>query len=330
LDTDYIALAIPLFFLLIGVELFVARRRGRSYYRVNDAVNDLSCGIVEQLVLLLCAAFMLLAYKAIYSHLRLFDLPASSAWTWIGCFVLVDLLYYWFHRLSHEINFMWAAHVVHHQSEEYNLAVALRQSTLQPFLSMAFYWPLAWIGFPPLVFAACGALSLLYQFWIHTRTIGKLGPLEWILMTPSHHRVHHGRNPIYIDRNHGGTFIVWDMLFGTYQPETEPVAYGITTPLASWNPIWANLHYWVDLTRAARRTRRWRDKLLVYLKPPGWLPDDLGGFQPPPEVEWPLEKFDPPVSRQRAAYVLLQFAQLLVLTSLLLMAGGALVYRGLA
>jgi sterol desaturase/sphingolipid hydroxylase (fatty acid hydroxylase superfamily) len=310
MERDYIALAGPAFFVLIAIELWVGHRRRQDYYRLNDAVNDISTGILMQLTTLFFKGVILAGFFAIHAHFRLFDLSADRAWTWIACFLGVDLAYYWFHRLSHEINFLWAAHVVHHQSEEYNLAVALRQSSLQPFFSAVFYWPLALIGFPPLVFLACSSFNTLYQFWLHTRAIDRLGPLEAVLVTPSHHRVHHGRNPLYIDRNHGGTFIVWDRMFGTFQKEEEEVVYGITKPLASWNPVWANLHYWVELFQTAHRTRRPVDKLRTFIKPPGWFPADQGGFQPAPPIEAHPVKFDrvyPPALR---AYAIFQFATL--------------------
>jgi hypothetical protein len=211
---------------------------------------------------------------------------------------------------------------VHHQSEDYNLAVALRQSSLQPFFSSVFYWPLALLGFPPLVFLACSSFNTLYQFWLHTRAIGSLGPLEAVLVTPSHHRVHHGRNPLYIDRNHGGTFIVWDRLFGTFQREEEEVVYGITKPLASWNPVWANIHYWVELFQTARRSQGPRDKLLTFLKPPGWFPVDQGGFQPAPPICPHPVQFDRPYPPALRAYAVFQFATLtLVMIGLGLFAG---------
>jgi sterol desaturase/sphingolipid hydroxylase (fatty acid hydroxylase superfamily) len=310
MQRDYIALAGPVFFVLIAIELWVGHRRRQSYYRLNDAVNDISTGILMQLTTLFFKGVILAGYFAISANFRLFDLSAGRPWVWVACFLGVDLAYYWFHRLSHEINFLWAAHVVHHQSEDYNLAVALRQSSLQPFFSAVFYWPLALLGFPPLVFLACSAFNTLYQFWLHTRAIGTLGPLEAVLVTPSHHRVHHGRNPLYIDRNHGGTFIVWDRLFGTFQKEEEEVVYGITKPLASWNPVWANLHYWVELFETARRTRHPLDRIRTFLKPPGWFPADLGGFQPPPPIPSHPVKFDrgyPPALR---AYAIFQFATL--------------------
>jgi sterol desaturase/sphingolipid hydroxylase (fatty acid hydroxylase superfamily) len=318
LEAGYIALAIPVFFALIVVEWWVGKRTGRGLYRLNDSLNDLSCGVLQRLAVLLGAGFIFAGYLAIYEHLAISRLSEDSAVVWVACFVGVDFLYYWFHRLSHEVNFMWAAHVVHHQSEEYNLAVALRQSALQPFLSMAFYWPLALVGFPPVVFAACSAINTLYQFWIHTRTIGRLGALESVLMTPSHHRVHHGRNPIYLDRNHGGTFILWDRLFGTFQREEEEVAYGVTKPLATWNPLWANIDYWIDLIELARQTTRVRDQVRIFFERPGWRPDELGGFEAPMPIPTPLTLYDPPLSTRLRSYAALQFIQLLGLLVILL------------
>jgi len=241
--------------------------------------------------------------------------PGSSAPAWIVCFLGVDFCYYWFHRKSHEMNALWAAHVVHHQSEEYNLSVALRQSSLQAGFSWVFYLPLALLGFPPVMFATLVAFNTLYQFWIHTRAIGRLGPLEWVFNTPSHHRVHHARNPEYIDRNHGGTLIVWDRLFGTFRREEQEPVYGITRPLASWNPLWANLHYWCELREKLRRIRRGSDRLRLLLARPGWMPEDQGGLQRAPAVDrashrpWHVE-----TPQALSAYVLVQFALTLVFT----------------
>jgi hypothetical protein len=223
----------------------------------------------------------------------------------------VDFLYYWFHRFGHEVNAGWAAHVVHHQSEEYNLTVALRQGAFQQLFSWVFYLPLALLGFPPLVFLTCSALNTLYQFWIHTRLVGRLGPLEWVMNTPSHHRVHHGRNPKYIDRNHAGVFIVWDRLFGTFKQEDEEPVYGITTPLRSFDPLRAHFQHWLALARMAARTPRWLDRLKVFVKPPGWRPAELGGFETPPEVDRAsYERFSVPVTGKTKAYVFVQFVAL--------------------
>lgn len=312
--TDYTGLAGPAYFVLIALEFFVSRRRGTDVYRLNDAINDVSTGILMQLTLLSLGGLLVAGYVGVYEGLRVAEWPADRVVTWLACFLAVDFAYYWFHRLSHEVNFLWAAHVVHHQSEDYNLAVALRQSTLQPFLSFFFYLPLALLGFPPAVFFVCAAVNTIYQFWLHTQLVGTLGPLEHVFVTPSHHRVHHGRNPLYIDRNHGGTFIVWDRLFGTFQREQEEVVYGITKPLESWNPIWANLHYWVELAAAAREARSPGDKLRMFLKEPGWFPEEQGGFRPPPPVGDAPSRFDRRYPRQVGEYAASQFVLLTAVT----------------
>jgi len=315
---DYIILAIPVFFVLIALELLWARWQERDYYRLNDSVNDLSCGVLSQLFEVFAKTAIFAGYLFLYERWRLLDVP-GSALGWIACFVGVDFLYYWFHRASHERNALWAAHIVHHSSEEYNLAVALRQGTLQGAFSWVFYLPLALLGFPPVMFLACSSFNTLYQFWIHTRTIGKLGPLEWVMNTPSHHRVHHGCNPKYIDRNYAGVFIVWDRLFGSFLGEDEEPAFGITRPLRSWNPLWANLHYWAEMFDKARRSSRWGDRLRVFAARPGWQPAELGGYQAPPEIDRASQrKFDPRVAAGLSFYALLQFIAVLVFASVLL------------
>ncbi len=316
---DYIVLAIPVFFVLIGVELLVARVQRRSVYRLADSLADLGCGVIEQLFGAFMKTALFAAYLLIYERARLFEIPATSPAVWVLGLLGVDFCYYWFHRLSHEVGALWAAHVVHHSSEEYNLSVALRQSSFQMLFSWVFYLPLALVGLPPAVFVGLAAFNTLYQFWIHTRTIGRLGPFEWVFNTPSHHRVHHARNPEYIDRNHGGTFIIWDRLFGSFAREEEEPVYGITSPLTTWNPLWANVHYWLELFSKARRTTRWRDKLLLFLKPPGWQPEELGGVQRPPQVNRAsYRKFDTPAPFGLSAYALTQFVLLLGAASALL------------
>jgi sterol desaturase/sphingolipid hydroxylase (fatty acid hydroxylase superfamily) len=315
---NYIVLAIPVFFVLIALELAITRLQEKQYYSLGDSISDIGTGMIQQLVDVFLKTALFAGYLYVYERHRVATLDGRSAAVWAACFIGVDLLYYWFHRMSHEVNAFWAAHVVHHQSEEFNLAVALRQGAFQGSFSWVFYLPLAWLGFPPLMFLTLSSINTLYQFWIHTRAIGRLGPLEWVLNTPSNHRVHHGRNPKYIDRNHGGTLIVWDRLFGTYAREEEEPVYGITTPLASWNPVWANLHYWADLWRRAGRAARVTDKVRLFLKPPGWNPPDLGGFSPAPEVGPSPSKFQVAIPRGLQAYVLLQFAVVLTAGSVFL------------
>ncbi len=312
---EYIVLSIPLFFLLMAVELGWSAWTGRKVYRFNDFVANLGCGIGSQVVGAFTKSILFAGYLAAYDHLRLITIPTSPV-TWVAAFLLVDMMYYWFHRLSHEVNFMWAAHIVHHQSEEYNLSVALRQSWWQGFFSWWFYLPMAVLGIHPLVIVTVAAFNTLYQFWIHTKAIGTLGPLEAVFNTPSHHRVHHGSDPKYLDRNHAGTLIIWDRLFGTFQREEEEPTYGITTPLNGWDPVRANFHYWGDLFAMARATRRWLDKVLVFVKPPGWRPQDLGG--PVVPHAWDHDhyrKFNTQVPMAMRTYVAIQFALLLAFTS---------------
>jgi alkylglycerol monooxygenase len=276
---NYIALAVPFFFALIAVELWLARGRGQAVYRFADAVADIGCGITQRILLLFFEATLLLAYVQVYRHARVVDLGVHPIASWAVAFVWVDFSYYWWHRASHRVNALWAAHVVHHQSEALNLAVALRQSVLTPVTALPFALPLAIVGIPPLVWGACGAISLLYQFWIHTALVRTLGPLETVLNSPSHHRVHHARNPQYLDRNYGAIFIVWDRLFGTYQPERAPPEYGITRPLRSFNALWAQVQPLAALWALARRAPRLRDRISVWLAPPerafAW---DRGGY----------------------------------------------------
>jgi sterol desaturase/sphingolipid hydroxylase (fatty acid hydroxylase superfamily) len=314
---NYVVLAIPVFLVLILLELVITRVQEKRYYRLSDSINDLSCGILDQILMVFLKTALFAGYVFVHERYRLFSIPGSAA-AWVACFLGVDFLYYWFHRTGHEVNAFWAAHVVHHQSEEYNLAVALRQGAFQPVFSWIFYLPLALLGFPPLMFLTVTSIDTLYQFWIHTRAIGRLGPLEWVLNTPSNHRVHHGRNPKYIDRNHGGILIVWDRLFGTYQKEEEEPAYGITTPLRSFNPVWAHLHYWVELGQTARRSTRWADKVRLFLKPPGWQPEELGGFVAAPEVDPRHVKYEAAASGGLVGYVFVQFVLALAGATLLL------------
>ncbi|HLF63217.1 MAG TPA: sterol desaturase family protein [Saprospiraceae bacterium] len=315
---DYIILSIPIFFILIGVELLIAKLRKTHLYRFNDAVANISCGIAQQITVALAKTALIVGYIYLYRHFRLFEIP-DTWWTWFLLFIGVDFFYYWFHRLSHEINVLWGAHIVHHQSEEYNLSVALRQSSFQGFISMIFYLPLALIGFNPVAFVTVNAFQTLYQFWIHTKLISKLHPvLEFIFNTPSHHRVHHGRNPKYIDRNHGGTLIIFDRLFGTFQKEEEEVVYGVTKPLASWNPVWANFDYYADLWATLKQPLTLGERLKLVWASPGWMPTRLGGFQRPKDVKPGAEIYNTTIPSTLNYYILAQFTVVLLITTLFL------------
>ncbi len=318
MNVDYITLSIPVFFILIGIEFFYGLKKNIQLYRVNDSVTNISLGIGQQVTGVFMKTALFYGYLYLYENMR-FSTIESNFLTWFALFIGVDFFYYWFHRLSHEVNALWAAHIVHHQSEDYNLSVALRQSWLQSAFSWAFYLPLALIGFEPVMFLTISSFNTLYQFWIHTRTIGKMGPLELIFNTPSHHRVHHGSDSRYLDKNHGGTLIIWDRLFGTFKEEDSEPHYGITTPLKSWNPVWANFHYWSELFKAARSARGLTNKIMVFMKPPGWYPDETGRLQPPVITDnREFSKYDAGVPVPVNYYVVTQFALVIALTSVIL------------
>jgi alkylglycerol monooxygenase len=314
---DPIALAVPIFFVLIGIELVWARLKGVRVYRLADAITDLSCGITSQITLLLWAALQLAIYAWMYEHWRV--VTFERAWVpWVVAFFAVDFAYYWWHRLSHEVNFLWAAHVVHHQSEDYNLAVALRQSVLTSWTALPFYLPLALLGVPTLVFATVHALSTLYQFWIHTELVGKVrGPVDWILNLPSHHRVHHAINTEYLDKNYAATLIVWDRLFGTYAEEIEKPVFGITKQLGSFDPMWAQIHYWFDMGAMARASKQPIDKLRVWFASPAWKPQ---GYVVAPVGDLAARaKYDPRPSRGVVFWVLVNYALVVVATFAVMM-----------
>ncbi|MBN8488548.1 MAG: sterol desaturase family protein, partial [Burkholderiales bacterium] len=240
-----IVLAVPVFLALIGLEWWWGRRRGFDTYRLNDALASLSLGVINQVVPLLLGFGI---YAWVWQHAALWHLPAQAWWVWLLALVGLDFCYYWLHRAGHRVAILWAAHAVHHQSEEYNLSTALRQTGSGWLLGWVFYLPLAVLGVPPLVFGTVGLIDLLYQFWVHTRQIGRLGWFDRWFCSPSNHRVHHAVNDRYLDHNYGGILMVWDRLFGTFidEDDAEPIVYGTRAPLASWDPLQANLVVYRD------------------------------------------------------------------------------------
>ncbi|TAM07762.1 MAG: sterol desaturase family protein [Rhodanobacter sp.] len=305
--------ATPAFFLLIAIEWLVARGRGRDAYAGNDSVNSIGLGVLSQIVAVFTTALTFGIYAWCAQHLALWRLPADSVATWVVALLGYDFCYYWLHRKGHEVNILWAAHVVHHQSERYNLSTALRQTGTGPLLSWIFYLPLAILGVPVEVFVIVALIDLLYQFWVHTEQIGTLGWFDRVFCSPSNHRAHHAVNDRYLDKNYGGILILWDRLFGTFVAEdpADPPVYGTRAPLRSWNPLWANAEVYWHAWQDSRHTRRWRDKLRVWLKPPGWQPPDLAARYPRSGFAPSRERYDPPMSRACRTYVLIQFALLL-------------------
>lgn len=320
-DAQIIVLATPLFLALIGIEFVVGRARGRDTYRLNDALNSIGLGIMSQLAGVFGALLTLAIYSAFFTHLAPWRLSAQVVWVWVAGLVLYDLCYYWHHRLGHTVALLWAAHVVHHQSEDYNLSTALRQTSSGWLAGWFFYLPMALLGFPPLVFATVALIDLLYQYWVHTQQIGRLGAFDRWFCAPSNHRVHHAVNDKYLDRNYGGILIVWDRLFGSFQEEddAEPCVYGTRGPLRSWNPLWANLQYYAELAKDSWRAERFSDKLRVWFMHPGWRPPDVAARWPKAAFDIEsVERFDPPMSRAARWLAAGLFVALLGATALFL------------
>uniref|UniRef100_A0AC11E666 Alkylglycerol monooxygenase n=1 Tax=Ovis aries TaxID=9940 RepID=A0AC11E666_SHEEP len=310
---DYVRKATPLFISLMLLELVISWiRKGKPLGGLDDALASLSAGIMSQLPRLFYRSIELTSYVYIWENYRLISLPWDSPWTWYLTFLGVDFGYYWFHRMAHEVNIMWAGHQTHHSSEGYNLSTALRQSVLQIYTSWIFYSPLA-LFIPPSVYAVHLQFNLLYQFWIHTEVIDNLGPLELILNTPSHHRVHHGRNRYCIDKNFAGTLIIWDRIFGTFEAENEKVVYGLTHPINTFEPFKVQFHHLVNIWTTFWATPGLFNKFSVIFKGPGWSPGKprLGLIEEIPEVEGKEVPFSSSASQLLKMYVVAQFALML-------------------
>ena len=313
--------ATPAFFALIALELAWGRARGRVPYRLNDALTSIGLGVFSQVAGAFARVIVFGAYLFAWEHGALFAWPepwTQAWWALPAALVFYDFCYYWHHRWMHEIAVAWAAHVVHHSSEDYNLSTALRQTATGPLLGWIPYLPMAIAGVPPSLFLAVALIDLLYQFWIHTELVGRLGWFDRVFASPSNHRVHHAVNDRYLDRNYGGILIVWDRLFGTFQDELpdEPPVYGTRKPLRSFDPLWANLEVYAQLARASARAPRWRDRLAVWVRRPGWSPPGAGAAAGRPRTAHGAAgdaRYDPPASPAMRAYAALQFVLLLAM-----------------
>ncbi|MEX0645650.1 MAG: sterol desaturase family protein [Parvularculaceae bacterium] len=272
---DVVTLAVPAFVLLVLIEMVVWRLTGKGRYETRDATASLLMGLGSQIAPLLGGGALVFAvFVAAYEY-RLTTIP-NTWWAVLICFVLDDLRYYLWHRLSHESRWFWASHVVHHSSQHYNLTTALRQTwTGQIIGSILFKTPLIFIGFHPLMVVFVGGLNLIYQFWIHTEHIGRLGPFEWIFNTPSHHRVHHATNARYLDANYAGTLIIWDRMFGSFVPEAdeEKCRYGIVKNLGTFNPLVISFHEWIGIAKDVFAAKSVKEAFGYMFGPPGWSPD---------------------------------------------------------
>jgi sterol desaturase/sphingolipid hydroxylase (fatty acid hydroxylase superfamily)/uncharacterized membrane protein YhhN len=319
--SQVIVLATPVFLLLIAAEFAWGRLRGRDTYRLNDAISSIALGMLSQVTAVLAPLVRIGLYTAVFEGVALWRNDAFwTAWYgWLLALVFYDLCYYWLHRAGHESAVFWAAHVVHHQSQDYNLSTALRQTSSGVLLGWVFYVPMALAGVPPLVFGIVALVDLLYQFWVHTEHVPKLGWFDRWFCSPSNHRVHHAVNDRYLDRNYGGVLVVWDRLFGSFQEEDERCIYGTRSPLDSWDPLWSNLEVYWALAQDSWHARRWSDKLRVWIKPPGWRPADVASrFPKAPFDIARVQRFHPPMPRGVAWFSAAQFVLLIAGISLFL------------
>jgi alkylglycerol monooxygenase len=293
---NFVPYAIPVFLLMIVMELCWGLFKGNNTYRVNDSINSLSMGLLSTVTKFVFLNIGLLVFAQVSQQYAIWSFDLNSLGHWLLAILLYDFLYYWFHRISHERQFFWGSHVVHHQSEDYNLSTALRQTSTSFLTTWVFYIPCFFLGMPISMFVSIASAHLIYQFWVHSQHIPKLGAFEWLMVSPSNHRVHHAQNADYIDKNYGGLLIIWDRLFGTFKAEDEaqePI-YGIRVPLQSWNPIWANLHIFVGMIRDSWHTQHWSDKFRVLWSKTGWHPEDMAARFPEQKSDLgQFEKYNP-------------------------------------
>jgi sterol desaturase/sphingolipid hydroxylase (fatty acid hydroxylase superfamily) len=294
--------AIPFFLGCIALEYVISKRNAQQVYRFHDAVTSLNIGFISETIRSVLKLMSIFVYALVVDQVAAFEWDLKNPAVWVVAFFMYDFFYYWAHRSGHEVNLLWASHVVHHSSEEFNLSTALRQSWTNQIFYWIFYLPMAIVGIPVKVFVIIALVSALYQFWSHTRLVGKLGWADRIFVTPSNHRCHHGRNDYCIDKNYGGTLIIWDRIFGTYTEERddEPVVYGTLTPLNSWNPVWGNFKNYTTLWRDMRDAKSWREKLYIVFAPPGLINTNTNSSVQTPE---PItQRFATPVTRWQQIY----------------------------
>jgi len=328
---DYIPYVVPFFLLAILIELAYGIIKKKNTYRLNDAISSLFMGSLRSANKLIIIGLGGYVFYAIETQYALWRMDDSSPIVWAFAFVFYDFCYYWFHRISHERQIFWASHVAHHQSEDYNLSTALRQTGTGAFVTWVFYIPVFLLGVPSYVFVSVASINLIYQFWVHSEHIPKLGWYENFFVTASNHRVHHAQNDNYIDKNYGGVFIIWDRMFGTFKEEDDNEApiYGIRGGLNTFNPIWANLHIYTSMLKDIWYAQNWKEKVLVLFARTGWKPKSLPNQ--PAKDEFNLQtfqKYNPEVSGKIKMYSFFQFIAL-AYVGLVLLESGELNYQQL-
>ncbi len=307
---DYVPYAVPFFLLAILIELTYGIIKKNNTYRLNDAISSLFMGSLRSANKLIIIGLGGYVFYLIETNNSLWRMDANSPLVWVFAFIVYDFFYYWFHRMSHERQIFWASHVAHHQSEDYNLSTALRQTGTGAFITWIFFIPVFLIGVPSYVFVSVASINLIYQFWVHSEHIPKLGWYEKFFVTASNHRVHHAQNENYIDKNYGGVFIIWDRMFGTYKEEdnSEAPIYGIRGKIDTFNPIWANLHIYVNMLQDIWSAKKWKEKLFVPFARTGWRPSSLPNsirkddFNPVT-----FKKYNPQVPTKIKVYSFFQF-----------------------
>jgi sterol desaturase/sphingolipid hydroxylase (fatty acid hydroxylase superfamily) len=308
---NLLALAVPFFVVFMALEFFIARQKKLPYFNLHHSIANISVGIAERLLDVWVTGLFFFIYDYLQKHFGVFHIRPGIL-LWIVLLLCTDFLWYWYHRLAHEINMFWAVHVVHHQSEDFNYTVSARITVFQAFVRTGFWAILPILGFPATMITSILLVHGLYPFFIHTRLINKLGILEYILVTPSHHRVHHACNEQYLDKNYGDVFIIWDKLFGTFQKEEEDVdiKYGLTHPLKSHSFLWQHFHFIAELVYAAREKKGWLNKLRLFTGKPA---DFQAKYRQEAEEQFLVKKSDVPVDKPLNRYVIWQIAGSVVL-----------------
>ena len=332
-SSPLITYAIPFFMLLVGIEFVYGLIKRENNYRINDALASMSLGLISRFIPLLGLGFQYVVYTYVAEEFNLSLLNSTETWVWVTAFFMYDLCYYWMHRLHHEIKVFWATHVVHHHGEEFNLSTAMRQTSTGFLWKWIFFLPMFLIGIPPNVFVTVAGINLIYQFWVHTEHIGRLGILEYIFITPSNHRIHHAQNDDYLDANYGGVFIIWDRIFGTYIDERDDLkpVYGTVKPLKTFNPVWANIEVFYQMILDSYRTKKFKDKIRVWFSPPAWRPDDVKEKYPVQKNDLDnFEKYDPEITTMEKVFAFFQFSMINGFTILMLFNVDKFTYQEMA
>lgn len=306
---NYLAFAVPLFVGLMLLEFFVAKRRGKKFFNFTNSIANVNVGIAERLLDTLVTGLFFFVYDYLNKHYGILDIKPSII-LWVALLICTDFTWYWYHRLAHEINVFWAAHIVHHQSEDFNYTVSARITVFQAFIRTGFWAILPIIGFPAEMIISVLIVHGLYPFFIHTRLVGKLGILEYIFVTPSHHRVHHASNPEYLDKNYGDVLIIWDKLFGTFKKEESEITYGLTKPLNSNSFLWQHFHFLLELAVAVKREKGFMNKMRKLFGRPDTVDPEIRN-----ELEGKLNIFSDkePAANELNRYVLFQVLASLIL-----------------